>query len=53
MQPLRYRDFRLLWAGLAVSLVGSGKGDIPCRLTPLNAQHAEITRTREQRKWLI
>ena len=24
LRPLRYRDFRLLWAGLAVSLVGSG-----------------------------
>jgi hypothetical protein len=22
--PLRHRDFRLLWSGLAVSLVGSG-----------------------------
>jgi MFS family permease len=24
LRPLRYRDFRLLWAGLAVSLTGSG-----------------------------
>jgi MFS family permease len=24
LRPLRYRDFRLLWTGLAVSLVGSG-----------------------------
>lgn len=24
LRPLRHRDFRLLWAGLAVSLVGSG-----------------------------
>ena len=24
--PLRHRDFRLLWTGLAVSLVGSGPG---------------------------
>ena len=24
LRPLRYRDFRLLWMGLAVSLVGSG-----------------------------
>ena len=24
MRPLRHRDFRLLWAGLAVSLVGGG-----------------------------
>ena len=24
LRPLRYRDFRLLWSGLAVSLVGSG-----------------------------
>jgi hypothetical protein len=24
LRPLRHRDFRLLWAGLAVSLAGSG-----------------------------
>ena len=24
LRPLRHRDFRLLWAGLAVSLTGSG-----------------------------
>ena len=24
VRPLRHRDFRLLWTGLAVSLVGSG-----------------------------
>src|SRR3712207_9111031 len=24
LRPLRHRDFRLLWTGLAVSLVGSG-----------------------------
>ena len=23
-RPLRHRDFRLLWTGLAISLVGSG-----------------------------
>ena len=24
LRPLRHRDFRLLWTGLAVSLIGSG-----------------------------